>query len=117
MSNTSDSIEKTVVLQDRGNITKSLLEFYAKINNRYDCYGFASELTLLEPNIISGTPLNLKNEDLRLRQITEITKHNVSSCKQVMKIAELRHMDGVKGKIELSDTELLVTTTLEKCYS
>jgi hypothetical protein len=34
-----------------------------------------------------------------------------------MKIAELRHMDGVKGKIELSDTELLVTTTLEKCYS
>lgn len=25
-----------------------------------------------------------------------------------MKIAELRHMDGVKGKIELSDTELLL---------
>ena len=31
-----------------------------------------------------------------------------------MKIAELRHMDGVKGKIELSDTELIVTTRIEK---
>ena len=107
-------MEKTVVFQDTVNITKSLLEFYAKINNRYDCYGLASELTPLEPNIINGTLLNLKNQDVRLRQITEITKHNISSCKQVMKIAQLRHMDGVKGKIELSDTELIVTATLEK---
>ncbi|HXX98896.1 MAG TPA: hypothetical protein VEL11_17520, partial [Candidatus Bathyarchaeia archaeon] len=101
-------------MEDTGNITKSLLEFYAKINNRYDCYGLASELTPLEPNIMNATLINLKNQDVRLRQITHITKHNISSCKQVMKIAELRHMDGVKGKIELSDTELIVTATLEK---
>lgn len=110
----SISIEKTVVLEDTGNITRSLLEFYAKINNRYDCYGLASELTPLEPNIMNATLINLKNHDVRLRQITDITKHNISSCKQVMKIAQLRHMDGVKGKIELSDTELIVTATLEK---
>jgi len=91
-----------------------LLEFYAKVNNRYDCYGLASEPTLLEPNIINGTLLNLKNEDVRLRQITEITKHNISYCKHIMKIADLRHMDGVKGRIELSDTELIVTTRIEK---
>jgi signal transduction histidine kinase len=30
-----------------------------------------------------------------------------------MKIAELRHLDGVKGKIQLSDTELFVTTITE----
>ena len=114
MSSKSDSIEKTVVLQDIGNITKSLLEFYAKVTNRYDCYGLACELTPLEPNIVNETLLNLKNQDVRLRQITDITKHNISSCKQVMKIAQLRHMDGVKGKIELSDTELIVTTTIKK---
>jgi hypothetical protein len=28
-----------------------------------------------------------------------------------MKIAELRHLDGVKGKIEVSDTELILTIT------
>ena len=85
-----------------------------KINNRYDCYGLAFELTPLEPNIVNGTLLNLRNQDVRLRQIADITKHNISSCKQVMKVAQLRHMDGIKGKIELSDTELIVTTTLKE---
>ena len=28
-----------------------------------------------------------------------------------MKIAELRHLDGVKGKIEVGDTELILTIT------
>ena len=28
-----------------------------------------------------------------------------------MKIAELRHLDGVKGKIEVCDTELILTIT------
>jgi two-component system, OmpR family, sensor histidine kinase VicK len=114
LSSTSDGIEKTVVLLDTGNITKSLLEFYAKINNRYDCYGHAFELTPLDSNIVNATLLNLKNRDVRLRQMTDITKHNISSCKQVMKIAQLRHIDGVTGKIELSDAELIVTTTVKK---
>jgi two-component system, OmpR family, sensor histidine kinase VicK len=37
----------------------------------------------------------------------------MSYCKILMKIAELRHLDGVKGRIQLSDTELIVTTTTE----
>jgi len=73
---TSDE-EKTVVLKDTGNITKSLLEFYAKINNRYDCYGLSCELTTLDSNIVNGSLLNLKNQGVRLRQMTDITKHNI----------------------------------------
>ena len=37
----------------------------------------------------------------------------MSYCKLLMKTAEFRHMDGVKCKIELSDAELIVTTTSE----
>ena len=87
--------------------------FYAKINSRYDYYGVASKLTLLttESSTINRTLLDLKNEGVRLRRITEITKDNIPNCKQVMKIAELRHLDGVKGKIEVSDTELILTIT------
>jgi hypothetical protein len=87
--------------------------FYAKINSRYDYYGVTSKLTLLttESSTINRTLLDLKNEGVRLRRITEITKDNIPNCKQVMKIAELRHLDGVKGKIEVSDTELILTIT------
>src|SRR5215469_3384969 len=62
---------------------------------------------------ISNALSNLKNQGVRLRQITEITKDNVSYCKMLMKIVELRHLDGVKGKIQLCDTEIIVTTTTE----
>src|SRR5215469_936496 len=55
-----------------------------------------------------------KTTMLDLDKQLKITKHNISYCKHIMKIADLRHMDGVKGRIELSDTELIVTTRIEK---
>jgi two-component system, OmpR family, sensor histidine kinase VicK len=35
--------------------------------------------------------IDAKNRGIRLRFITEITKDNVSRCKDTMKIAELKH--------------------------
>jgi hypothetical protein len=101
------------VLHDSRSINNALLGFYAKANTSYDCYGVTSQHTLLESKAINDTLSNLKNQGFRLRQITEITKDNMSYCKMLMKITEFRHLDGVKGKIELTDTELIVTTTPE----
>jgi two-component system, OmpR family, sensor histidine kinase VicK len=109
----SASIEKTIVLHDSRSINNALSGFYAKAQTSYDCYGVTSQSTLLESEAISNTLSNLKNQGVRLRQITEITKDNVSYCKMLMKIAELRHLDGVKGKIQISDTELIATTAAE----
>jgi two-component system sensor histidine kinase VicK len=109
----STSIEKTMVLHDSRSINNALLGFYAKAKTSYDCYGVTSQSTLPESEAINDTLSNLKNHGVRLRQITEITKDNMSYCKMLMKIAELRHLEGVKGKIELSDTELIVTAITE----
>jgi hypothetical protein len=113
----SAGVEKTVVLHDSRSIDNALLGFYAKANTSYDYYGVTSHHTLLESKAINDTLSNLKNQGVRLRQITEITKDNMSYCKILMKIAELRHLDGVKGKIELSDTELIVAATTENAQS
>src|SRR5215472_1113614 len=109
----STSIEKTMVLHDSRSIDNAFLGFYAKAKTSYDCYGVTSQSTLPESEAINDTLSNLKNQGVRLRQITEITKDNMSYCKMMMKIAELRHLDGVKGKIQLSDTEVIVTTSTE----
>ncbi len=109
----STSIEKTMVLHDSRNINNALVEFYAKAKTSYDCYGVTSQSILPESEAINYTLSNLKNQGVRLRQITEITKDNVPYCKMLMKIAELRHLGGVKGKIELNDKELIVTATTE----
>ena len=80
----SDSIEKTVVLHDSESITKGLLGFYAKAKTRYDCCGVTSQHTLLGSKTINDTLSNLRNQGVRLRQITGITKDNISYCKQLM---------------------------------
>ena len=46
-----------------------------------------------------------------LRFITEITKDNISYCKQIMENVELRHLDGVKGNFGVSDTEYIAIST------
>ena len=51
----------------------------------------------------------------KIRVFTEITKDNVAYCKELMKIVdELRHLDGVKGGIAVSETEYMATTILEE---
>ena len=46
-----------------------------------------------------------KNRQLRIRYITEITKENLNSCKEIMKLTELRHLDKISGNYILTDKE------------
>jgi two-component system sensor histidine kinase VicK len=47
--------------------------------------------------------IHLKNRGIKVRFITEITKENLYYSKELMKIVELRHLDGVKGNFGISD--------------
>src|SRR5690348_5382625 len=50
----------------------------------------------------------------QIRVITEITKDNFQYCKELMKIVtELRHLDGIKGGLAVSETEYMSSTTLQ----
>ena len=41
-----------------------------------------------------------------MRYLTEITKDNLSYCKELIKIVhELRHLDGIKGNYMVSESE------------
>ncbi|MFL6486812.1 MAG: ATP-binding protein, partial [Nitrososphaera sp.] len=51
----------------------------------------------------------------KIRAFTEITKENIQYCKELMKIVdELRHLDGVKGGLAVSESEYMATTVLEE---
>ena len=51
---------------------------------------------------------------MKLRYVTEITKDNLSFCKEMLKFSEIRHLDGVKGNFEVSDIkEYVAATTLQ----
>src|SRR5918995_1085874 len=62
--------------------------------------------------------INAKDRGVKFRYITDITKDNISYCKQIIKEfdAEMRHLDEVKGNFEISDggKEYVATASLQK---
>jgi two-component system, OmpR family, sensor histidine kinase VicK len=58
---------------------------------------------------------NIRRRGAKIRAFTEITKENIHYCKELMKMVdELRHLDGVKGGMAVSESEYMATTILEE---
>ncbi|HEX6282981.1 MAG TPA: HAMP domain-containing sensor histidine kinase [Nitrososphaera sp.] len=59
--------------------------------------------------------IDIRRRGAKIRAFTEITKENIRYCKELMKIVdELRHLDGVKGGVAVSESEYMATTILEE---
>jgi two-component system, OmpR family, sensor histidine kinase VicK len=59
--------------------------------------------------------INIRRRGAKIRAFTEITKENIHYCKELMKMVdELRHLDGVKGGMAVSESEYMATTILEE---
>jgi hypothetical protein len=52
---------------------------------------------------VTNACIDMKNRGVKMRFITEITKDNIKYCRQLMKIAEIRHLDKVKGNFGVGD--------------
>src|ERR671922_599648 len=57
-----------------------------------------------------------KKRGVKLRYVTEITKDNISYCKQLLTtmVYELRHLDGMKGNFYISESAYLAPTTFHE---
>jgi two-component system sensor histidine kinase VicK len=59
--------------------------------------------------------IDIRKRGAKIRAFTEITKENIHYCKELMKMVdELRHLDGVKGGMAVSESEYMATTVLEE---
>ena len=51
----------------------------------------------------------------KIRAFTEITKDNIRYCKELIKLVdELRHLEGMKGGVAVSEKEYMATTVLQE---
>ena len=73
------------------------------------------------PSIVVEIPeykngyIDIRKRGGKIRAFTEITKDNIHYCKELMKLVdELRHLNGVKGGIAISESEYMATTLLEE---
>jgi two-component system, OmpR family, sensor histidine kinase VicK len=59
--------------------------------------------------------IDIRKRGGKIRAFTEINKDNVKHCKELMKLVdELRHLDGVRGGVAVSESEYMATTLLQE---
>ncbi|MGB6592870.1 MAG: ATP-binding protein, partial [Candidatus Nitrosopolaris sp.] len=105
---------RTEVLQGTQNVIDAEVQFFSKAQTRVDTYMNYTRPPLaigLDP--IRKAFLQSKHRGIYLRYITEITKENLSYCKELMIIVdELRHLDGIKGNFMVSESEYIAPLIL-----
>jgi two-component system sensor histidine kinase VicK len=96
----------TEVLYGGENTANRLLHVFSRAMKSWDACGdsiLPSVCMGFEP--IKKAYLDLTKRQIKIRFITEINRSNLSYCKELMKISELRHLDGVKGNFGICDKE------------
>ena len=115
----SENCEKTEVIYGIDNIIKRAIEGLSRIRKTEDSVFASNGLSAFLPiQILKNQYQLLKERGARIRFITDITKEDISYCKEAMKFAELRHLDGIKGNFAVHDrVEYTAIATLEKAGS
>ena len=96
--------------------TNAIVKFIDKTKHRYNVYADSKT-----PSFV------MNNEDIRtkffefknkkggyIRYITEITNDNIDYCKQLMKVVDLRHIEGPRGVFRVNETEYHYNAVLDE---
>jgi signal transduction histidine kinase len=84
-------------------ISKSLQVLHRLRKSCDLCTDVNGPSVILTTEPIKQAYIELKRRGIKVRFITEITKKNIRYCKEMMEIAELRHLDGIKGNFSIAD--------------
>jgi signal transduction histidine kinase len=110
-----DENERIDVLQHFQQVTDSLIAFLRNAKESIEvCVDPASVFVIVSfPPYLQGC-LDAKQRGVAIKIVTEITTENVDYCKQMMKFAEVRHIDGIKGNFGVTETEYIASAILQK---
>jgi hypothetical protein len=99
------SEEKTAVIYGAENIVNKTLQELSRCKSQVDnCIDSNAPSLFVKPNQpVTMAFRELKKRGIRLRLIAEITKDNISDCKELMNTFEVRHLDEVKGNFGIVD--------------
>ncbi len=113
LHSTKDKGEVTRVLYGVETVISTVIEFLNQTNNVvYACVDQTRPILTLDILVLKNAFLDAKNRGVKLLYITEITKDNLTYCKQLMKMThELRHLDGIKGNFYISESGYLAPAT------
>ena len=103
--------EWLIVCNDIDEKNNALLKAFSNIQTTWDVFTSADiPSKVLKEQKIKSSYNELKKKGIKIRWITEVTKTNISSCKELLKIAELLHLEGINNSFAISESEYISTT-------
>ena len=107
--------EKTEVVHGLDKTTEATMEFlYSTEVSMNICADHTWPSVAMGVEIYKKGLFELKTRNVKFRVITDITKYNIKYCKELMQIAELRHLDGIKGNFGISEKAYTASATLQE---
>jgi two-component system, OmpR family, sensor histidine kinase VicK len=108
--------EDTLVFYGVGAVIDIVIQFLNQTNKTvYACVDQTRPILALDISVLKKAFEDAKRRGVKLMYVTEITKDNLSYCKQLMEIThELRHLDGIKGNFYISESGYLAPATLHE---
>ena len=114
-ANALSTSEKTEVIYGSDKTTKAILEFLKSAEFSMNiCADHTWPSVAMGVEVYKKGLSELKPRKVRFRAITDITRDNVKHCKELVQIAELRHLDGIKGNFGISEKAYTASATLRE---
>jgi signal transduction histidine kinase len=107
--------EKTVIVYGEDETTKIILHALNNSNKKWDNYANSNGPTIaIGLQQLRKGMKNAYKRGVKIRYISEITNTNINYCKELMKLAEVRHLDNAKGGMAVNETEYIATAHLQE---
>ncbi|MHB8566514.1 MAG: ATP-binding protein [Nitrososphaerales archaeon] len=97
--------DRTQVIYGEENALRIELQVFKRARSRIDAFFDKNGPTIALGDQFLKTSTDLVGRGIKLRFITEITKENIATCKELADHAEIRHLEGGRGNFELSESE------------
>lgn len=108
LSSSGSSEEKIEIIVGHSNVIEKALECISNSTEKIDnCFDSSEPSTIVSMQNILQASIDFIKRGGRIRMITEITRNNLSYCKELMKYTEMRHLDGIKVNFAVSEREYL----------
>ena len=105
--------ERTEMLIGPEVTTNQAWEFFSHVYKKLD--GCASSAaTPIVMTLFRDAYKSMKSRGIKIRSVTDITKDNLTHCKDLMQYAEVRHISHLIGNFGVSETEYIVAPTMKE---
>jgi two-component system sensor histidine kinase VicK len=105
--------EQTEMLIGAEVTIKRMSELFSNVSKKFD--GCAnSTAPSIAMTIFRDAYEDMKSRGVKIRWVTDITKDNLTYCKDLMQYAEVRHINSLDENFRVSETEYIAATTTKE---